>query len=98
MGDYVNFYVSDHLTVGNMLESERFVEDPIAEQSPFFCLLLPVLVEIFDEGGEGSDEGGVEIMLVANDGPGEEVELQVVHLFLAEQTQQFCGLVLAPIG
>ena len=98
MGYYVYLYVSNHLSVGNVLEFEGFVEDPVAEQSPFFCLLLPVLVEIFDEGGEGSDEGGVEIMLVANDGPGEEVELQVVHLFLAEKTQQFGGLVLAPIG
>ena len=57
-----------------------------------------MLVQVFDEGGEGSDEGGVEIMLIADDGSGEEVELQVVHLFLAEQTQQFSGFILPPVG
>ena len=76
---------------------EGFIEDPVAKKSAFWGL-SSLLVVVFDEGWEGANEGRIEIVLVWEDSPAEEIELEIVHLSLVEEAEQFGGLILFPIG
>lgn len=77
--------VTSHVAGGDVLKGECLAEDQVAEQ-PTLC--LPGGVWLAGEGGEGPQEGSVEVCLLGEYPSGEEVELQVVHLLLVEQAQQ----------